>query len=69
MAIWTQVIGLRDGTDSVDAESLNKPLYQLKERTDYLYQQLQALLGSGTFESLRIPNVPLDTTNTPVGAR
>lgn len=56
MALWVAIHGLVDGTDVV-ADTFNKPLYELAERTDYLYAQVQALYGSGTFESVRLPGV------------
>jgi hypothetical protein len=58
MAVFPAVTGYSDGYDQkVNADVLNKPIIQLKERTDYLLDMLNELLGSGKFESVRFNNV------------
>jgi hypothetical protein len=61
MSLWVAVHGLRDGVD-VSADTFNTPIFELAERTNYLYNRLQDLAGLSTFESVRLYNVPLTTT-------
>lgn len=65
--IYPAVTGYKNGADNkVEAEVLNKPINQLRQRTDYLYNQLAVLAGANAFESVRIQNAPLDPDDTPV---
>ncbi len=59
MAQWVAVHGY--GAENLEPDVLNRPVRELTERTNWLYEQLQSLLGSGTFESVRILNAALDT--------
>lgn len=61
MALWVAVHGLVDKTDKLDANSLNRPIRELTERTSYLYDNLQSLISAGIFESVRLPNASLVT--------
>lgn len=63
MALWVAVHGLTDGQD-VNADTFNRPLYELAERTNYLYGRLQTLVGANPYESIRLYDVPLTTTGT-----
>jgi len=58
MALWVAVHGFQNN-ENVEEEILNRPIYELVERTNYLYARLQELAGLGTFESVRVTNVPL----------
>jgi hypothetical protein len=59
MAQWVAVHGY--GAENLEPDVLNRPVRELTERTNWLYEQLQSLLGSGTFESVRILNAALET--------
>jgi hypothetical protein len=61
MALWVAVHGIQDGED-IDFNTLNRPVFELTERTNYLYEQLQALTGVGAFESVRITNASVETS-------
>lgn len=58
MNYWAQVDTFEDG-NSVNADTLNKPISQLASRTDYLKRQLGTILDSGVQSSLVLPNVTL----------
>lgn len=58
MAHWVSIIGFANG-EHVEDTVLNRPVGQLRERTDYLYARIQELLGSGVFESVRVLDVAL----------
>ena len=60
MALWVSVIGFSNG-EYVDETTLNRPVRELRERTDYLYGRFRDALGDGSFESLRLVDVPLTT--------
>lgn len=63
MSNWVAVHGLVDGnTSPVNADTLNRPLFELAERTNYLYNQLQQLVGQNQYDSIRLPSAPLDTS-------
>ena len=61
MALWVAVHGLQDGEDVV-FDVLNRPVFELTERTNYLYEQLAQLRGSSAFESIRITDAPVLTS-------
>ena len=64
MSNWPAVHGLVDGnTSPVNADTFNRPLFELAERTNYLYNQLQQLIGQNEFDSVRLPNAPLDVSD------
>ena len=44
MALFVAVHGYQDGLNA-EASVLNRPIYELTERTQYLYDLLQQLLG------------------------
>lgn len=56
MSLWVAVHGLVDDTDVV-ADTFNRPLFELAERTNFLYDRVQAMYGSGLFESVRLYDV------------
>lgn len=57
MALWVAVHGF--GEEDLIPEVLNRPIFELTERTNYLKQKIDELRGAGIYESLRIPDVPL----------
>jgi len=61
---WPAVHALSDG-DPVDAETLNKPLQELTERTGYLYDKLRAFDRENPMALLVILNAKLASTDTP----
>ena len=61
MALWVAVHGLKNA-EQVEDSVLNRPIYELVERTNYLYGKLQDLAGTGAFESVRVDGVGLVTT-------
>jgi len=63
MAQWVAVHGFQN-TEDVEEDILNRPIYELVERTNYLYDQIQDILGDGLFESVRVTSVALVTTGT-----
>jgi hypothetical protein len=63
--VFPSVVGLIDGQDEINADSLNRPINQLTRRTDFLRNQLDQLIGTGAFESVRLTDVDLDDTDTP----
>jgi len=60
MALWVPVHGY--GAEALEQDILNRPVRELTERTNYLYDQLQGLLGAGTFQSVRILNAAIEVT-------
>lgn len=67
MALWVAVHGLKNN-EELEESVLNRPLYDLTERTNYLYERLQDLIGASPFEAVRFIDVPLDisTDDAPV---
>ena len=63
MALWVAVHGFTDDMDNV-ADTFNQPLFELVERTNFLYDRLAALYGAGTFEAVRLLDVPVDAAAT-----
>lgn len=61
MEQWVAVHGLQDGV-AVDAEHLNQPIFELAQRTGYLYSWMKQVVGDTPFGSLRITNAKLATT-------
>jgi len=66
MSLFPAVDGLRDGDDYMDEKSINRPINQLRERTDFLKSQLEQVIGAAPFESVRLQNVTLALDDTPV---
>lgn len=66
MANWPAVLGFSDG-EYVEHDTLNRPIRQLRERTDWLRQRISDMLGTANHESLRLVDVPLtaDGANAP----
>ena len=65
--IFPAVTGYTDGEQSpVEAETLNQPINQLRQRTDYLFSQLQTVIGQNAFETVRLQDVDLASDDTPV---
>jgi len=60
---WVAIHGLADG-ENVESTILNRPIYELVERTAFLHQWLSGLVGAGLFESVQLTEVPLTTTGT-----
>lgn len=69
MPTFPSVILYKDSTATnlqpLDADTMNSPIQQLTERTDYLKAALDAVAGAGPFETIRVTNLPLDATDTP----
>ena len=61
MSLFVAVNGIADG-ENVDAATLNRPTYQLVERTNFLKQQISSLTESGIVETMRILSAPLLTS-------
>lgn len=60
MALWVTVQGFVD-REYLEASVLNRPIRQLRERTDYLFNRLETLADSDVLSSLRLVDVPLAT--------
>lgn len=60
MSQWVAVHALQDNTP-VKADTFNKPVFELAERTNYLYNWIRQLTGNSPFESLRLTGVALTT--------
>ena len=58
MEMWSQVRKFQDG-DSLNAKTLNIPVGQLGDRTDYLYSRIMDLLSGDKLSSVVITGVPL----------
>ena len=58
MEMWSQVRKFQDG-DSLNAKTLNVPVSQLGDRTDYLYSRIMDLLSGDKLSSVVITGVPL----------
>jgi len=61
MSIWTAVSGLSNG-EALEDSVLNRPLFELRERTDYLYALLASFAGTNPFEAIRLSSLELETT-------
>lgn len=59
MPLYPSVDGYRDQVDQLDQEAMNRPINQLRERTDYLRGRLNSIIGTGAFESVRLVDVSL----------
>jgi len=58
MAVYPAVIGYRDGEEyPVNAEELNKPINQLKSRTDYLKSRVDLINDQGLFNTIQSSEV------------
>lgn len=66
MPLYPSVDGYRDQVDTLDQEAMNRPINQLRERTDYLRGRLNSVLGTGAFESIRLVDVDLFPDAPPV---
>lgn len=60
MEMWSQVRKFVDG-DSLDAKTLNVPVGQLGDRTDYLYAKLKELIGLDKLSAVVLTGVALST--------
>ena len=60
MAQWVSVNGY--GNENMEPDVLNRPVRQLTERTQYLYDRVSSMIGADTFESVRTLNAVLETT-------
>lgn len=56
--VWSQVTKFRDG-ESLNADTLNIPVSQLSERTEYLYARLKTLLDGDKMSSVVLTDVQL----------
>ena len=66
MSLFPSITAYKDGaTEKVDATTLNVPINQLRERTDYLKNQVDELLGSGPFEAVRLNGIRLNPNDIP----
>lgn len=58
MAVYPAVIGYKDGPEyPVNAEELNKPIDQLKTRTDYLKNRVDLINDQGLFNTIQSSEV------------
>ena len=60
MALWCAIHGFANG-EYVTQEVLNRPIIELKERSDYLYARLRNLIGDNPFESVRFIDMQVAT--------
>lgn len=60
MEMWTDVKKFRDG-DSLNAKTLNVPVRQLGDRTEYLYSRLIGLIDGDRLSSVVMTGVALST--------
>lgn len=60
MSIWTAVHGLADG-EKANATVLNRPVWELRERTDYIYNLLNQYSGNNPFEAINISELEVET--------
>ena len=58
ITLWVPVVGFKNGED-VDDAVLNRPVRQLRDRTEYLRSRLDDAIGEDAFQSLRLLEVPL----------
>lgn len=58
MSVWPSVTGFVN-QEALDEEGINRRLNQLRTRDDFLRQRLDAAIGAGAMESLRVVDVPL----------
>lgn len=58
MDMWSQVRKFQDG-DSLNAKTLNIPIGQLSDRTDYLHSRISDLLSGGKLSSVVLTEVRL----------
>jgi hypothetical protein len=60
MALWVSVQGFVN-REYLEESVLNRPIRQLRERTDYLFRRLEDIAGDDSRSSLRMVDVPLAT--------
>ena len=60
MDMWSQVRKFVDG-DSLNAQTLNVPVGQLGDRTDYLYAKLKELISGDKLSSVVLTGVVMST--------
>ena len=67
MSLWVAVHGVVDGEQNT-ATVLNRPVAELTERTNYLYNLINSIQGDTPFETVRLAEAPLLTSgaNAPV---
>jgi hypothetical protein len=65
MATYPPVVGYRDGEDDLDEQNMNRPINALTQRTDWLKDRLEVVAGDRPFESVRLTDIGLSTTDTP----
>lgn len=66
MPLFPSVTAYKDGDDQlVEADVMNVPINQLRERTDWLKGQVDDILGAGPFESVRLTGVILNPASPP----
>ena len=59
--VYPAITAYQDGeANKVQAAVLNKPINQLRQRTDFLYDKLQILSDSGMLESVRLKDIAID---------
>lgn len=65
--IFPAVYEYQDGVSSpVEADYLNRPVRQLRQRTDYLYDKIQQLAGLNPFEAVLLQSVQVAAVTPPV---
>ena len=56
--LWVPVVGFKNTEDVVE-DVLNRPIRQLRDRTEYLRGRMDDIMGDDAFQSLRLVDVPL----------
>ena len=64
MSTFPAINGYINGED-FEEDILNRPILELKERTEFLRKELENIAGESTFESVRITEVSLNTVEPP----
>lgn len=60
MEMWSQLNKFQDG-DDLDAKTLNVPIGQLGDRTEYLYSKIRQMIGDGPSSSVVLTGVGLSS--------
>ena len=58
--LWVPVVGYKNG-EYVEDDTMNRPVRQLRDRSEYLRSRLDEVLGEDAFQSLRLVDVELTT--------
>jgi hypothetical protein len=66
MATFPPVVGYRNTIDELEEQDMNRPINALTQRTEWLKNRLEIVAGTRPFESVRLSDVGLSTTNVPI---